>query len=248
MSSIVIEQREKDRRTGAIVTVLFHVLLAILFLFIGLRQPDPLPQEHHIELVMEDMGGGGGSISAPQPGTPQPQPAPSPVVEQPEEVATEDESPVEMPKPKPQPKPKPVPAEPEPPKPNPSALFSPSTTPAPSETGTPGGSQPSTQPGQGGIGAFHGKGFEGRLDGRGLAKTPSFGNENTEAGKVAVDIRVDPGGKVVWAKGRLDRPTTTTSAQLHALAVKYAKEFTFTANPGATTDQAGYIVFEFILQ
>ncbi len=249
MSAITIEQERNDKRTGAIFTILFHVVLLVLFLFFGLQQPDPLPKDEMIELVMEDMGGGGGSIAAATPGAPQPQPSTAPSPAQPEDVATEDESPVEQPKPvKPEPKPKPAPVTPAPPKPNPNALFTPSTSPAVPQEGPPGGSTPSTTPGAGGIGSFHGKGFEGRLDGRGLSKTPSFRNDNTESGKVAVDIRVDPSGKVIYAKGRIGTPTTTTSRQLHTLAEGYARQFTFSANPGASNDQAGFIVFEFILQ
>jgi outer membrane biosynthesis protein TonB len=143
MSAISIEQQKSDKRTGLIVTILFHVLLTLLFLFIGLQQPNPLPREEMIELVMEDMGGGGGSIAAEAPGTPQPAPAPTPAVVQPEEVATEEESPVAVPKPvKPQPKPDPKPVQPAPPKPNPNTLFTPSTQPATPQDGPPGGSSP----------------------------------------------------------------------------------------------------------
>jgi hypothetical protein len=249
MSAITIEQQKSDKRTGAIFTIVLHVLLILLFLFVGLQQPNPLPKDETIELVMEDMGGGGGSVAADTPGNPQPTPSATPAPVEPDEVATEDDSPVAVPKPvKPQPKPNPKPAEPKPPKPNPNALYTPSTTQPSPQDGPPGGSQPSTDPGGGGIGSFHGKGFEGRLDGRGLANTPRFNNDNTESGKVAVDIRVDPTGKVVYAKGRIGTPTTTTSSQLHAMAVAYAKQFTFSANPGASNDQAGFIVFDFRLQ
>lgn len=249
MSSIAIDQQQRDRRTGAIGTVVVHVLLLLLFLLIGLDQPHPLPEEYHIELVMEDAGGGGAIL----PAAPDPQPAsaaaPVPVEETPEPVATQAESPVAVPKPE-KPEPDPKPAEPAPRTPNRDALFAPSNTPSAPSSGTtgPGSTSSTSGGGGGGIGSFHGQGFEGRLDGRGLARTPSFRNDNTEAGKVAVDIRVDPTGTVVYAKGRLDRPTTTTSSQLHRLAEGYAREFRFSANPGATTDQAGFIVFEFILQ
>lgn len=249
MSAISIDQQKNDKRTSAIVTIVFHVLLILLFLFVGLQQPNPLPKDETIELVMEDMGGGGGSIAADTPGNPQPTPSAAPAPVEPDEVATEDESPVVVPKPvKPKPKPNPKPAEPKPPKPNPNALFTPSATAPTTQTGPPGGGPPGPTPGAGGIGSFHGSGFEGRLDGRGLARTPNFGNDNTESGKVAVDIRVDPTGKVIYAKGRIGSPTTTTSSQLHALAVAYAKQFNFSATPGASNDQAGFIVFDFRLQ
>lgn len=249
MSAITIDQQKHDKRTSAIVTIVFHVLLILLFLFVGLQQPNPLPKEEMIELVMEDMGGGGGSIAADTPGNPQPTPSAAPTPVEPDEVATEDESPVVVPKPvKPKPKPNPKPAEPTPPKPNPNALFTPSATAPTTQTGPAGGGPAGATPGAGGLGNFHGAGFEGQLSGRGLANKPSFRNDNTESGKVAVDIRVDPTGKVVYAKGRIGSPTTTTSSQLHSLAVAYAKQFSFSANPGASNDQAGFIVFDFRLQ
>lgn len=250
MSTVTLHQQDRDRRAGAIGTVVFHVVLILLFLFFGLTQPNPLPKDEGIELVFESAGGLSGGDPAPNPGSPQESAASIPTPTVPEDVATEEESPVETPKPvKPQPKPKPQPSEPKPPKPNPNALFTPSGNPNQTTNPNPGGSNSNANtPGGGGVGSFHGPGFEGRLDGRGTSRIPTFRNDNTEAGIVAVDIKVDANGKVIYAKGKLDRPTTTTSPQLHALAEGYAKQFQFTVRDGSSLDQVGYIVFNFTVK
>ncbi len=246
MTAIALEQQRRDRTTGIITTVIFHVLLLILFLFIGLKQFDPPLQETMIPLEMlESAGGLDGGMNDPNSGGGQP--AAAPESEQPEEVATEEESEVEIVEPvKPA---KPRQETPKPAKPDPNALFNPSDNPGPATEGPPGdGPGPNKTPGGGGVGKFHGTGFEGELNGRGLATVPSFRNDNTDAGVVAVDIKVDATGKVIYAKGKLDRPTTTTSRQLHQLAEGYAKQFKFSARQGSGLDQVGYIVFVFTLK
>ena len=249
MSSIAIEQQQSDKRTGAIVTVVFHILLAILFLFLGLKQPDPLPKDETIELVMEDMGGGGGSIAAATPGTPQPTPSTAPATAQPEDVATQDDSPVEQPKPvKQQPKPKPAPTTPAPPQPNPNALFTPSNTQPTTQTGPPGGSVAPGSTSSSGQGEFNYPGMFGKLTGRGMGALPSFIKENEERGSVYVEITVSPEGKVIKAEPMIKTGTnytTTTSPRLWALAKRNALLLTFTPDPKANRDQIGFVVFKF---
>ncbi|MBL7980497.1 MAG: hypothetical protein JNL52_01675 [Flavobacteriales bacterium] len=249
MSTIVIEQREKDKRISAILTILFHALLVILFLYFGLQQPNPLPEEQGIELSFEDAGGLTGGNPDPNPGSPQESATPVTAPSQPEDVATDDASEVEMPKPvKPQPKP-PKPETPKPPKPNPNALFNPSTNPSTNPTtGPPGGNkEPGTQPGGGGIGDFSGKGFNGRLVGRGFMKGPSITEKPNEGGKVALDIFVDRNGKVTRVAFNLDR-STTTSQVLFNLAKKAALQCTFSAKPDGPAEQKGEMTFVFILE
>jgi len=249
MSTIVIEQREKDKRISAILTIVFHALLVILFLYFGLHQPNPLPEEQGIELAFEDAGGLSGGDPDPNPGSPQESATPVTSPSQPEDVATDDASEVEMPKPvKPQPKP-PKPETPKPPKPNPNALFNPSTNPTTTPTtGPPGGNkEPGTDPGGGGIGDFSGKGFNGRLSGRGFMKGPSITEKPNEGGKVALDIFVDRNGKVTRVAFNLDR-STTTSQVLFNLAKKAALQCTFTAKPDGPAEQKGEMTFVFILE
>lgn len=249
MSTISIQQQQNDRRTGIISTVVLHVLLVLLFLFFGLSQPNPLPEEMGIELAFEDAGGLTGGSPDPTPGSPQETATPVTAPETPEEVATDDNSEVEVTKPvKPTPKPTPKPAEPKPPKPNPNALFNPSTNPSTNPTtGPPGGGPPGEKPGEGGVGNFHGKGFEGKLAGRGLMRGPSISEKPTEGGKVALDIFVDRTGKVTRVAFNLDR-STTTSQVLFNLAKKAALQCTFTAKPDGPAEQKGEMTFVFILE
>jgi len=249
MSSISIQQQQNDRRTGIISTVVLHVLLVLLFLFFGLSQPNPLPEEMGIELAFEDAGGLTGGSPDPTPGSPQETATPVTAPETPEEVATDDNSEVEVTKPvKPTPKPTPKPAEPKPPKPNPNALFNPSTNPSTNpKTGPPGGGPPGEKPGEGGVGNFHGKGFEGKLAGRGLMRGPSISEKPTEGGKVALDIFVDRTGKVTRVAFNLDR-STTTSQVLFNLAKKAALQCTFSAKPDGAAEQKGEMTFVFILE
>jgi hypothetical protein len=250
MSSITVQQQQNDRRTGAVGTIVLHVIMVLLFLFFGLQQPDPLPEEIGIELAFEDAGGLSGGDPDPNPGNPQESATPVTAPSEPEQVATEDDSPVEVPKPvKPQPKPTPKPETPKPPKPNPNALFTPSTNPGstPSD-GPPGGNNaPGDKPGGGGIGSFSGKGFNGRLEGRGFMKGPNISEKPTEGGKVALDIFVDRSGKVTRVTFNLDR-STTTSQVLFNLAKKAALQCTFSAKPDGPAEQKGEMTFVFILE
>ena len=249
MSTISIQQQQSDRRTGIITTLVLHVLMVLLFLFFGLSQPNPIPPEVGIELAFEDAGGLTGGDPDPNPGSPQESATPVTAPAQPEDVVTDEASEVEVPKPvKPTPKPTPKPETPKPPKPNPNALFNPSTNPSSAPTnGPPGGNDtPGEKPG-GGIGSFSGKGFNGRLDGRGFMRGPSISEKPSEGGKVALDIFVDRSGKVTRVAFNLDR-STTTSQVLFNLARKAALQCTFTADPNGQAEQKGEMTFVFILE
>jgi outer membrane biosynthesis protein TonB len=251
MSTISIQHREQehDRRTGIIVTIVFHALVTLLFLYFGLTQPNPLPEEQGIEIAFESAGGLTGGDPLPNPGAPQESAVPTPSTSTPEEVATEEESPVEAPKPvTPKPKPKPAPETPKPPKPNPNSLFTPSNNPNPSPDSNPGGSgTPGAQPGGGGSGDFKGRGFEGRLEGRGLMRGPNITDKPNEGGKVALNIWVDRDGKVTRVTQNLDK-STTTSTVLFNIAKKGAMQCTFSARADGPAEQMGLLVFIFELE
>jgi len=251
MSTIAMQHREqeRDRRTGIIVTLVFHALVTLLFLFFGLTQPNPLPEEESVELVFESAGGLTGGDPMPNPGAPQESAVPTPATSTPEEVATEDESLVEAPKPvTPKPKPQPKPETPKPPKPNPNSLFTPSTNPADNSNTTPGGSNtPGSQPGGGGVGDFKGRGFEGRLEGRGLMRGPNISDKPDHGGKVALNIWVDREGRVTRVTQNLDK-STTTSQVLFNIAKKGAMQCTFSARTDGPAEQMGLLVFIFELE
>ncbi len=244
----VIEYKQ-DKRTGAVVTVVLHVLALLLFMRYGLTQPDPLPEEEMIEIEFSDAGGLAGGSAAPDQGAPQETTESAVAPSAPEEVAVEEESPVEVPKPvTPKPKPKPVPVDPGPPKPNPNALFTPSSNPSNSSGGDPGGSgPPSGTPGDGGTGSFHGAGFDGKLSGRGFFRGPSVTDKPAEAGKVALNIFVDRQGNVVRVTQNLDK-STTTSQVLFNIAKKAAMQCKFSAKPDAPAEQRGEMSFTFVLE
>jgi hypothetical protein len=248
MSTLVLEQRERDRRNGIIGTIVFHVLLALLFLFIGLKQPNPLPEEQGIELAFEEMGGLSGGQVAPAQGSPQRSTSTPAAPVEPDEVATEDDNPVEIPKPvkpKPKPQPNPKPETPKPPQPDPRALFIPSTSPSPSSN--PGGTDtPGDRPGGGGSGEFKGKGFEGRLDGRGMGKGPTFTDRPPVDRRMVVTlfIFVDRNGNVTRTERNLDK-STTTRTDLFNIAAAGAKTMRFTARPDAPFEQRGEVSFVF---
>lgn len=249
MSSITVQQQQNDRRTGAVATIVLHIIMVLLFLFFGLQQPDPLPEEEMVELVFEDAGGLSGGDPDPNPGNPQESATPVTAPAEPEEVATEDDGPVEVPKPvKPQPKPTPKPETPKPPKPNPNALFTPSTSPstAPSD-GPPGGNNtPGDKPGGGGIGSFSGKGFNGRLEGRGFMKGPNISDRPPIDRRtvVALFITVDRQGRVTNARENLNK-SNTTRVDLFNISKKGAMEMLFSAKPDGPFEQQGEITFVF---
>lgn len=263
MSTIQLEQQHRDRRTGVIVTVVFHVLLTILFLFFGLQQPDPLPEEMGIEIAMANFGTsetGSGDTETPDPGSQQSAAAaaPSPSDESPEDVATQDDSPVVQAKPeKPKPKPKPN----DTPKPKPQQPAEPTISDplkeALSQWGK-GGGQPgqgdSQQPGnQGvqdgkpeGVGMMHGDGWSVSLGGRGLMKGPNITDrpEIQRRSVVVLTIKVDRNGKVTDARENLSK-SNTTSQVLFNIAKKAAYQVSFTAKPDGAFEQQGEMTFIF---
>lgn len=79
------------------------------------------------------------------------------------------------------------------------------------------------------------------LTGRSVAIRPSFQDEFNENAKVAVDVTVDAGGRVVAATVN-PRGTTTTNPSIRNIAKTKALQVKLT--PG-TEEQSGTIVFDF---
>lgn len=261
-STIRIEEQQRDRRTGMIVTVLFHVLLTILFLFFGLQQPDPLPEETGIEIAFANFGTsetGSGDTETPDPGSQQSAAAaPASSEETPDDVATQDDSPVVQAKPE---KPKPTTKPSDKPKPQPEKPAEPTISDplreALNQWGA-GGGQPgqgeSQQPGnQGvedgkpeGIGMMHGEGWSVSLGGRGLMKGPNI-TERPEIQRrsvVVITIKVDRSGKVTDARPNLSK-SNTTSTPLFNIGISAARQVTFSAKPDGPAVQMGEMTFIF---
>jgi len=256
MTGAMEQAQRKDRTTGVVTTVVFHVLLLILFLFVGLKHFDPPLPEESVEIAMADYGttdDGGGNTPKPDPGEQSATPVPTPA--DPEEVATDDASEVEVvkpkepkkPKPKPDPKPKPV--KPKEPtidnrlneainnwnKPGSAPADGPSTKP-----GDPG--SPDGKPG--GLGQFRGEGWEIRGSGRGLARGPDLSEKPQLQNPTWVEVKVivDRAGTVIRVS---ISGTGTPDVAIQNVALRAAKTCKFVGLPDGPPEQAHYIKLKF---
>lgn len=100
----------ENRKKAWMITVFIHLVLLIFFLFYGLTQPDPLPEEIGVEISMGSLGntptgfgqedpGETQPVSKPVENTPEPEPTPESTPEEstPDEL-TQDDSEVAIPK------------------------------------------------------------------------------------------------------------------------------------------------------
>ncbi len=254
MSGIVIQQQRRDRNTSMIITTVVHVLLGILFLFIGMKQWDPPIPEDSVEVAMADYGttdDGGGD----NPSDPGGQPATSPESGDPEDVATDEESDVEVVKPiTPKPNPKPV-KDPKPVKPKEPQVDTrlndalnnwnkPGDTPNDGpgkEPGDPG--DPAGKPG--GLGKFHGDGWDLKGSGRGLARGPDLSERPPLQNPTWVEVKV-----IVDQQGNVLRVsianTGTPDVAIQNVALRAAKTCRFVALPSGPPEQAHYIKLRFV--
>ena len=260
MSTAALELKQ-DRRNSMIASIVLHVLLAILFLFIGLKEWDPPIPEEMVEVAMADFGttvNGMGQVETPNPGEEQSAAAAATEEEETDEVVTDETSDVAVPKEEKKPeKPKDKPAE-KPVKPK-EPTISKGLEDALNAWGTKGGGSSgegsSQQPGNAGVpdgvpeglGTFHGNGWSIALGGRGLVRGPNISEKPEEAGKVVLNIFVDRNGKVTRVTQNLDK-STTTSQVLFNLAKKAALQCTFSSKPDAAAEQKGEMTFIFILE
>jgi outer membrane biosynthesis protein TonB len=83
------------------------------------------------------------------------------------------------------------------------------------------------------------------LSGRKFTRLPSFEDDFNENAKVAVDIIVDKEGNVTSAIVN-PRGTTTTNANIRAIATRKARQLKL--NAGSEDDQTGTILFDFKLR
>jgi outer membrane biosynthesis protein TonB len=83
------------------------------------------------------------------------------------------------------------------------------------------------------------------LSGRRFTRLPSFEDDFNENAKVAVDITVDKDGNVTSATVN-PRGTTTTNANIRAIATRKARQLKL--NAGSDDDQTGTILFDFKLR
>jgi len=259
------EAEKKRKRVALIVTVVFHTVALLLFLFYGLTQPVPLPEDQgaSVEFGWDESASGDAvaQVENTEPvedvnQTPQTEEVTEEIVD--EEMVTDEESDVAVPEEKEQPKPKEEKVEEKPveePKPTlddrlQNALNSMNS---PSETGGSQGDQEGSGD-QGNPSGTDGKGVLGggsgswQLDGRSMM--PGYGTkikDTREEGIVVLNIWVDQSGKVTKVAPNL-RESNTTSQYLINLAKKdVLNNFRFNGDAGAAVSQRGKVRYVFKL-
>lgn len=245
-----------------IASILFHVILLLLFAILGLSYMEPPPEEEGITINFGFSDAG------------MPSESPNPPVEQseniPEEINTENPTPQETVNEdvlteessdapsisKEEEKEKEPVVEKEEPKPD--KNLSDALNKWKTDKSKPGGGDGTTdQVGdQGDInGDPNSKNYEGggfgngnsfSLAGRKLVREPVIKDDSQEEGKVVVDIIVDRNGKVIRASPGA-RGSNTASTILLKKAKKAALEAKFNVRPDAAFEQKGKMTFFFIL-
>lgn len=269
---MAVETDKKRKRIAAIVTVVFHVVAILLFLYFGLSEPNPPLEEQGASIEFGwDEAASGAAVADIEENQPiqeevqQEQPIEEVVEESPvDEVVTDESSDVAVPDKKDEPKPKP-----KDPKPDPKPVEKPKPTitdklsnalESLSNPSSGGGSDGDDEDGTGdkgdpkgtkGNGALGGGSGSWSLDGRSLR--PGYGTKietTTEEGTLVIEIWVDRQGNVTKAKPDLLHDlTNTTSQYLTNLAVKdVINNYKFNSSSEAGFSQHGRILYRFELE
>jgi len=256
--------QDKNKRKGLIGTVVFHLVLLLIFLFTGLVIPDPIPEEEGLPVELDlgntDFGSGEEqpqNSSEPEITEPisEPEPVEAAPTEQVEEVATQDEAsdmtvPVEKPvenpvekKPELDEKLKKVLSS------NPFQTKQDNDSKGQGSTGQAGdhGKPDGSPTGDALQGDKTGGGISYSLGGRGFKGAPPITGNMQESGKIVVDIIVDRQGNVVRVTPG-GRGSTITNGELVRKAVEAARKAKFTPKADAPEEQKGTLTFEFILE
>jgi len=269
--------RDRNKQKALIISILLYLGLAVLFIFVGLKYPDPPIEESGVEISMADFGfddAGYGEIEPSVSNTESPE-----IIEETqeqtteqvseatqEEVVTQEESEISVPDnaqeveneqtESPEVVEQITEAEPEPePEPQINERLQ-NAMGAWNETESTGseGSQADTQGNEGvesgnveGRGTFGGNGSSFELGGRSMISGPKVGEKPKEEGKVVLNIWVDRQGNILRTSQNL-KESTTTSQYLFSLAKKAAQKAKFNPSTNATPEQRGKMTFIFILR
>lgn len=249
--------QNRDKRTGLIGTIIFHIILLILFLILGLDTPDPIPEDRGttIEFGWSETGSGEveSQVQTPvqtQQVQPTPTNTPKPTETAEEEAVTQEESAVSVPAETEPTEVTEVPKEPEPTISQdlsqamdqawntPSGGQSQGDSEGPGNQGSPDGG-----PGKGVLGGGEGN---WALAGRSMVSGYSI-KDTKEKGIIVMDITVDRQGNVIDAKFSL-KQSNTTSNYLVQKAKYAAMRYKFSPSSDAAIEQRGQIQFIFELQ
>lgn len=260
--------KDKNKRTGLIGTVIFHLLLLLLLFFIGLKEPYPKIEE--IGMPMRIRLGttktGKDNSPAPEVGSPV-NSTPKPVKAASElsnNVATQTQESINITKTeekeeKREKKEEKIEKEVEKiEEPKVSEHLQSLLNKFKDKSKNAGGSY-GNENAEGNQGAENGNpdgGAEGgnlpgggsyKLAGRGVLSVPKIEDKSQEEGKVVVDIIVDRNGDVIRAIAG-GKGSTTTSSILLMKAKEAAQKAKFSPNPNAPAEQYGQMTFVFILK
>ncbi len=256
--------QDKNKRRGLIGTIVFHLVLLLIFLFTGLVIPVPMPEEEGLPVELDlgntDFGSGDEqpqSTSEPEVTEPisEPEPVEAAPAETVEEVATQDEV-SDMTMPVVKPVEKPVEKKPELDErlkkvisSNPFQTKQDNDSKGQGSTDQPGdhGKADGSPTGDALQGDKTGGGISYNLGGRGFKGAPSIQGNMQESGKIVVDIIVDRLGNVIRVTPG-GRGSTINNNELVKKAVEAARKAKFTPKADAPEEQKGTLTFEFILE
>ena len=258
------QDKKKNKRRGLIGTIVFHVILLVVFLFTGLTIPVPIPEEEGLPVQLDlgntDFGSGPEQpMSSAEPDVTEPITEPEPVdaspVESPEEVATQDaDSDMSVPE-------ETKPETPKEEKPelddrlkklvnsNPFQTKEDNTSQGEGNTDQAGdfGKPDGSPDGSSLNGDAAGGGVSFSLGGRGFKGAPPIQGNMQESGRIVVEIIVDRQGNVIRVTPG-GRGTTITNGDLIKKAMDAARKAKFTPNAAAPEEQRGTMTFEFVLE
>jgi colicin import membrane protein len=269
-------ERIEENNKGLLGTILFHVVIVLLIIFLGFTTPLPLPDEEGILINFGTEQDGLGFFEPSQPSVSQPASVSQPVSSEEPDILTQEieEAPaITPPKPQPQPEAKQEPEKkPEPvetktveqPKVeevperqvNQRALYpGRTTTPTTSQsegvtTGTGNQGSPVGSPDSGsrvGSDSQGDKGISFSLEGRIPVSLPKPDYNIQQQGIVVVEVTVDKQGNVTQAIPGV-RGSTTINEYLMNSARRAALRSKFDVKPDAPAFQKGTITYHFILE
>jgi len=231
--------REEDHRRALYSTLVFAMLLTLLFLLVSMDEPDPPLKEEIIpidmeniilpEEFMEEAGGGGSQGDA--------NPEYSEAVDPAEHIESQPDPSVVIPSGNGNETNNQVNNQ----RPDDGLTFG-------GNHGNDNGTNDGTGFGDGtgqNDGSGTGPGGEGLYNpSRKITTNPTFDGNAQEEGKIALDIYVDENGKVDHVRFK-ESKSTSGSAYLISLATKAAKTMKYDKKPGAGIEHVGYQVFEF---
>lgn len=261
-----MDKQKKHKRKGLIATIIYHVLLLLMFIFAGLTYEDPPPEDGiAINFGYEEDGSGNTSQSTPEQTQPEPQ---QEVVEETaeeviDEVATQevvDAPNVTEEKTEPK-KEEPKEEVEEKPQPDNNLVNALNKTKNSEEAGqgegegeTEGGADQGDRNGDPNSPNRNGNGGIGnsgnyRLGNRKALSKPKPIYDCEAQGRVVVKVKVDRNGRTISAETGVNIPngpkTNATAPCLMQRAKQAAMKTTWQGDPTATEWQTGYIIYNF---